>query len=345
MAKAVKKSGGKGKAERFNVARFVFDKIVEGLKNGEVMWHKPWVERQLPQNAVTKRPYHGFNAFFLNFISQTQGYKTSRYLTFNQCKALGGHVRKGEHSAMVVWADMLHPYKRDENGEIVKGEDGKSLRDMKKVFFCDRYFSVFNIDQCEGLPDRLFEVESFATEPIEEAAKIVKGYKGCPPIREGYDHCAYVPSRDRIEMPFINQFERADEYYSALFHEMIHSTGAKKRLDRDLSGIMGTPSYAFEELVAEIGAAILCNSCGITTTIENTTAYCQSWLKRIEEGEISDKKMLAAFNRAWKAANHILGVKEKGGESDGDAADAAPAETNDADTNNGGDGAEVRHAA
>lgn len=311
----------KGK-DRFNAAKFVFDKIVEGLKKGDAIWLKPWVDGAfLPCNAVTKRSYHGFNAFFLNWLAAEEKYSTARFLTFNQCKALGGHVRKGEHSTVIVWADRVHPFKRNANGEIEKDENGKPKHDTKRVIFVDRYFNVFNIDQCEGLPERLYKVEKFKNDPIEAAEAIVGGYRGAPNIEHGGEVACYVPSQDEIRIPKIECFKSSAEYYSTLFHEMIHSTGVPNRCARENFEKHHGEHYAFEELVAEIGAAILCNECGISTTVKNSAAYCKAWLKRIGDGEIGDKQMLSAFNKAWKAAQFVLGRNAK--DEGGDAKDGA----------------------
>ena len=315
MSKNIKSKTVKG--EKFDAGKVVVNAIIEGLRNGEAMWVKPWVNGIAPENAVTHDAYRGVNAFVLNYICKVYKYDVARFLTFKQCKDLGGHVKKGERSHMVVWNSPYHPILKDKDGNVVKDENGKPKHDPKKTIFLMRYFNVFNVAQCEGLPAKFYEVKTFAHNTVAEAEEIVNGFKDKPEIF--YEGCSayYRLNDDTVHVPKMKFFPKVDEFYSTLFHELAHSTGAAKRCKRDMSGDFGDDSYSFEELVAEISAAILCNKCGIEKTLKNSTAYISGWLKAFTtDKNLSEKRVLSAFSKAEYAVNYILGKKrvaDKGG--------------------------------
>lgn len=296
---------GEKNTKRFNAAHEVYERIVSALQSGVVIWKKPWVDGTMPMNVVTKRAYRGFNTFVLNMVCIERGYATGRFVTFEQCNRLGGKVRKGEKSARVFWRDFVHPAKRDESGVVLKDEEGSVVRDTEKVIFVDRHYSVFNIAQCEGLPSEFFVTTRFDTKPIASAERIVHEYKDGPIISHGGGVAYYSPIRDTVCLPDIENFKSSEGYYGTLFHELVHSTGASSRLERDMTGTFGTAPYAFEELVAEIGSSILCNECGLLPYVEDAAAYCDSWLKCFVDGTLKKKQMLSAFSKAWAAVRFI----------------------------------------
>lgn len=296
---------------RFSAAQVVFDTIVEQLEKGNAIWVKPWVAAEKPLNVVSKRQYSGFNSLFLNHLAGVMGWETNRYLTFKQAKELGGKVKKGEKGTMVVYWELIPAYAVDAEGKVMIDENGKKKYDAKRKYFMSRYYHVFNIAQCEGLPDEMYApTKGFDTKQIKTGEDILALYKDKPSIVEGGDVAAYVPSMDIIKMPLISQFKSADRYYSTLFHECVHSTGAKKRLDRDMKGGFGSSEYALEELVAEIGAAVLMNEAGLEINIEDSGAYCRSWLKAVKG--MKDTALMKAFNQAWKAVSYIKGEPKEG---------------------------------
>lgn len=295
-----------GKSERFSAAKVVYENIVHTLEQGEVVWSRPWINMEIPSNAISKRPYHGYNAMFLNFISSMKGYKTNRYLTYNQAKEVGANVKRGEHATGVVFVEVKTTVKKDVLGNPVIDAEGNP---EKSAFFLSRYYSVFNIDQCVNVPESLYKRETFATAPIKNGEDIIKGYATMPQLEFGGDIACYIPLRDVIQMPHMESFKTSEGYYATLFHECVHSTGASTRLNRDLSGMRTSgeseEKYAKEELIAEIGAAILCNACGITPQVENAAAYCKSWLKAIKG--MKESALMSAFTQAWKAAEYVQG--------------------------------------
>jgi len=270
------------------VYEYVTERIINQLEKGVIPWKKPWVGTPAI-NYVTRKPYRGINALML---------EPGEYLTFRQIKERGGFIKKGAKAQMVVFYKV---YEKMVEGAEVEGEG-----ELKR-FFLLRYYNVYNLNDVEGIQSRL---QSFEHYPIEEAEKIIAGYEDRPKIiNENLDSAFYSPGRDIINMPYKEQFRSSEEYYSTLFHEMVHSTGHMKRLGRftgdAATAAFGSETYSKEELVAELGSAMLCNISGINNTIENSASYIQSWLNVLR----NDKTIVVkAANLAQKACDHILGI-------------------------------------
>ena len=276
------------------VYEIITDRILQSLEKGVVPWRMPW-HTSTPRNLISKKPYRGVNVFLLGM----QRFTSSYFLTYNQAKAKGGQVRKGEKSTPVIFWKVGDSKKVDPK----TGKVGK--------FFILRFYNVFNVTQCDDIK---VPVEATATEhePIAECESIVDGWAGKPPIVHGGNRACYSPSEDLISMPERGSFGKVEEYYSTLFHEMVHSTGHKDRLARE--GItnpikFASHSYSFEELVAECGAAFLCGNAGIIDhTIDNSAAYIANWAAKLKS---EPKWIVDAAGKAAKASDLILGVKEK----------------------------------
>jgi len=172
-----------------------------------------------------------------------------------------------------------------------------------------RYYRVFNVDQCEGIEaPRDENAETINFKPVEEAEEIVRGYKGSPEVRHNEARAYYLPASDMINMPKPETFSSEEEYYSTLFHEMTHSTGHETRLNRktltDLCPF-GSTNYSKEELIAEMGAAFLCDHAGIENrTIDNSAAYIRGWVRKFKD---KPKLVVNATAQAQEAADLILG--------------------------------------
>jgi len=269
--------------------------ILTKLEEGTIPWQRPWNTREaIPRNLLSKKAYQGINAFILG----CQHYSSPYWLTFKQCKDLGGNIRKGEQGTPVVYWNWLEI---EEDGEM-----------ERKVPFM-RYYTVFNVAQCENIPaDKMPTTTKTVNnhmDKIKQCEGIVDTWKDKPEVRHGKQQACYMPFSDLVHMPALESFIHSEEYYSTLFHELTHSTGHEKRLNRQ--GIteiapFGTPLYSKEELVAEMGAAFLCGFAGIEhATIDNSAAYIQGWLKKLK----NDKKLvIIAATQAQKAANYILGI-------------------------------------
>ncbi len=273
-----------------SVYDIVTERITRKLEQGTVPWRQPWINRGQAVNWITQKPYRGINAMLLD---------PGEYATFNQIKEAGGTVKKGSKSSIVVFYKKL---------EI---EDESSEDDKKTIPYL-RYYSVFEINtQCEGLESRRKDVTLYDHDPIKAAEQIKEGYRDCPPITFAPGKAYFCPLTDEISIPALTDYHKPEEFYSTMFHEMIHSTGHKSRLNR--AGIstnaaaFGSETYSKEELVAEIGAAMLCAVSGIdNSTIDNSAAYIGSWLRRLKD---DSKLIVSAASAAQKAADHIQGIK------------------------------------
>ncbi|HET6143862.1 MAG TPA: zincin-like metallopeptidase domain-containing protein [Candidatus Acidoferrales bacterium] len=276
-----------------SVYSIVTEQIIKQLEAGVVPWRKPW-RAEPPCNLVSGKQYRGINPFLL----ASQGYGSRYWLTFNQASKLGGHIRKGEKSSIVTFWNIG----KEKTIQDAEGDSHKS-----KPFLL-RYYRVFNIEQTEGIADKLGIGNATPRVPsIEQCESIVSAMPN-KPAAEQSNAAWYKPSTDTVGMPSKSLFRSSEEYYSTLFHELTHSTGHSSRVGRE--GIeqlntFGSESYSKEELIAEMGAAMLCGITGISpATIPNSAAYLQSWINKLR----GDSKLLvSAASQAQKAADYIQG--------------------------------------
>lgn len=269
---------------KISVYEMVTNQIIEKLESGVVPWRKPWTSASAV-NWVTQKAYRGINVMLL---------EPGEYATFKQISEAGGKVKKGESGHIVVFWKWLE--KENDEGKI---EQIPMLR----------YYKVFEINtQVEGLESKRKDIQEFENDPVEEAEKIVNGYINAPTYSFQPGEAYYQPFFDKITMPPIKHFHSANEFYSTLFHEMIHSTGHKSRLNREgitAKASFGSELYSKEELVAEMGAAMLCGISGIVNeTIDNSASYINGWLRALK----NDKRLVVtAAAQAQKASDLILG--------------------------------------
>jgi antirestriction protein ArdC len=268
--------------------------ILEQLENGTVPWHKPWSfgEAGAPQNLISRKAYRGINTFLL----ACQPYESPFWLTYRQAKQLSGHVRKGEKSAPVVFWKWLEKPDPD-TGEA------------KRIPLL-RYYSVFNVTQCDLPNDKVPELPGAMDndfEPIAACEQLVESLQNPPAVHHDAAAAYYEPATDTIHLPMHQRFDSPEVYYATLLHELTHSTGHESRLNR--SGItdvaaFASQSYSKEELIAEMGAAYLCGHTGSeNSTLENSAAYIAGWLRRLR----GDKKLVVqAAANAQKAADFVL---------------------------------------
>ncbi len=278
----------------------VTNAVIEALEAGTIPWHQPWkAPSDMPTSLSTGRSYRGVNAFLLTMKTSAKCYCSKWWGTYKQISERGGQVRKGEKATTVVFWKFLE--REDE-------ETGK-----RKSIPMLRGFSVFNVDQCDTENMKLpTEPEPSYVEPVVLAEKIAAGYLADgPTFKPGGDRAYFSPSEDVVRVPEPCYFKSQDAYYSTLFHELTHSTGHKSRLARpDLLAAhhFGDPSYSREELVAEMGAAMVCAIAGIEqVTVPQSAAYVQSWLKVLR----ADKRaVVVAAGQAQKAADMIAGTDD-----------------------------------
>lgn len=274
-----------------NVYQIITDRIIDSLSKGVVPWRKPW-RTETPKNLVSGKEYRGVNVLLL----RAAPFESAWWLTFNQAKALGGSVRKGQKGTPVIFWKVTQE----------EDEEGKRSKD-----FLLRYYTVFNVMQTEGIAipkpsaPRTFD-------PLSSCEEVIASYLVPPTIEHGGNRACYVPSEDRVLMPRKELFSSVEEYYSTLFHELAHSTGAAHRLGRksvmDHSSF-SSHAYSQEELVAECASAFLAAEAGISASvIENSAAYIGHWIKVLRS---EPRWIVHASAQASKAADMILGRSSK----------------------------------
>lgn len=283
-----------------SVYDIITDKFITELEKGVVPWRKPWRGAGWPVNGQTGHEYSGSNLFLLSVAP----YSCNRWVTYKQAVALGGNVRCGEKGWPIVFWKFLEK-------ETPAGE--------KKQLPLLRYYTVFNLEQCENIANTGGTESGADIQPIESADNFLTAAKGfIPEVKHAEGRAFYSPKLDYINVPAASMFDSAEEYYGTLFHEIVHSTGHESRLNREGVGhgqqSFGSGVYSREELVAEIGAAFCCHETGILpAVIDNSIAYVGNWLKQLK----NDKTLILwASTRAFNAFRYIRdgveGVKESG---------------------------------
>jgi len=258
------------------------------------------LESGLPRNAGTGRRYSGINVLILWATVFERGFGGQGWLTYKQAQALGGNVRKGETGTTICYADRFTP-KDERDKPITEASD----EHRRQVAFLKR-FTVFNVDQCEGLPDAL-SVGGGAflgeRETIECAEALITATGA--QIGIGGDKAFYMPTADRIQLPPQQTFHDQVNYYRTALHELGHWTGHPSRLDRDQTGALRSASYAREELVAEMCSAFTCAELGIVPTVRHAD-YIGAWLEVLREDA---RAIFRAASQASKAADYLLAFR------------------------------------
>ena len=282
----------------------VNERIISLLEQGVSPWRKPWKNQngkiEIAKNLISKKLYRGCNFFIVN----SMGYESPYWLTFNQAKQKGANVKKGEKGTLIVFWKTFSVKETNEKGET---------RDKDIPFLRTSY--IFNVAQCENLNlEEEKKVELTAHNPIESCENMRDKFPlGMPELKHDQARAFYSPSLDYINMPKMGLFDTAEEYYNTLFHESIHATGHKSRLNRQtLTDIhyFGDANYSQEELVAEMGASYMSALCGIdNVTIQNSASYLSNWIAAIRK---DNKLVLKAASQAQKAVDFLTGYKYEG---------------------------------
>jgi antirestriction protein ArdC len=281
---------------KFNIYEEITNRIIAQLEDGKIPWHKPWNGIcNGAYNRISKKPYSLLNQMLLVHDGE--------YATYKQWSELGGTVRKGEKSEIVVFWKIL---------QVEEVKDGRVERKSIPIL---KYINVFHVSQVDGVEPK--SIKPVEHEPIVEAERIKMDYvtrENLRIVEVVTDEAFYSPMMDYIQVPCKEQFEDIMAFYGTLFHEMVHSTGHKDRLGRlDCNARLasfGSEEYSKEELIAEIGSAFLMNHIGIETskTFKNSAAYIQSWLKVLRN---DNRFIVSASSKAERAMKYILGDVEE----------------------------------
>lgn len=270
--------------------------MISQLEKGTVPWRQPWADNGPPRNLISKRSYNGINVFLLSM----RGYASPFWVTENQIKKIGASIKPGESPADVTYTFWLR----------TAGHGEGSNKEERRASECRPAMGLhqlYNTDQCEGISPKLLTIKKHRFDAIERCETIINMMPNVPKIGFGEPKAYYWAVFDSINMPNPNLFLDKREYYSVLFHELVHSTGNDKRLGRHKKQKQDFNSkshqYSLEELVAEMGASFLCAHAGIADNIDNSASYVGAWLKKIS-GDF--KLVYFAANQAQKAFDYIL---------------------------------------
>jgi antirestriction protein ArdC len=278
-----------------DIAQQVTDRIIAELEAGAAPWVKPWKpDSSADKSIVSGKPYQGINRLLLAMSSMAGGFSSPYWATFKQWKERGAHVKKGSTGTQIIFYSPIEKTVTDQ----VTGEAEQVSYAVLKSFY------VFNADQVEGAEIPTAAPVSTVFESHDAAEAFIAGTGAR--ISHGGDAAFYVPSQDRIQLPHKSSFTDPASYYATAFHELTHWTGHESRTDRKLSGKFASPSYAFEELVAELGAAFLCQDHGISGELRHA-GYIGSWLKACREDK---RAIFRAAGLAQKAVDFMQSAQK-----------------------------------
>ena len=281
-----------------NIYQMVTDRIIEQMNAGIIPWHQPWVGgAAMAISYTTRKAYSMLNQLLLG--------KPGEWLTWNQIQAKGGRVNPGAKSRFCVYCQPVQK-------EQLDSETGEKVSDSYLLL---KWYRVFHIDDTQGIESLCTTVTpGDSLSPIEQAEQAIEGYLSRESSLRFFNDqpsasAYYSPAKDEVVVPMLAQYTLAEEYYSTAFHELTHLTMHETRCNRQSESAttrFGDSAYSREELVAEIGSAMLCNRIGIENekAFKNSAAYIQSWLKTLK----NDNRMIIwAAKKAEEAARYILG--------------------------------------
>ena len=291
--------------EQRGIYDIITEKILEEMNKGIIPWQKPW--HGVLDGAIsytTRKPYSLLNQMLLG--------KPGEWLTWKQIQERGGHVKKGSKAGMVTFWKV---YLKGKDGEDIP-EDTEVLDNADKRFVL-RYYYVYHIDDVDGIESKIKVAPvTPSIQPIDAAEKAAREYvERNHPLRfevARSNRAYYSPAFDCVTVPLLEQFDTPEQFYATAFHELVHSTMPESRCNRKAENVgahFGDEGYAKEELVAEIGSAMLCNHLKLDSskTFKNNVAYLQSWLKALK----NDSKLIVyAASKAEKAVKYILNIKD-----------------------------------
>jgi antirestriction protein ArdC len=292
-----KSSKPKDKKEACDKFQLLADKLLSLMESGTLPWRKPW--HGIPYcNAISGHRYQGLNPLLAQVDVLANGYSTPLFAGFAQATEQGWKVRKGSKATWLRWSGTICKEEEDATGEVTE----TFIRSLK-------WLQVFNLDCFDDTEAETkiadvvtrFKGQENTAPRIDEAERLISAQKAT--VQFGGHEACYVPRQDFIKMPQYADFSSPELYYAVHIHELIHWTAHESRLDRPIQNRFGSNAYAFEELVAELGAAFVCSELGITPALEHHASYLESWISVIRA---DNRAFFKATAMAQKAANLLL---------------------------------------
>jgi antirestriction protein ArdC len=300
------------------IHRIVTERMIAALERGTIPWRKPWhAEAGRPRSMNSGRPYRGVNVFLLGLTAAEQGYASPYWGTYRQISNLGGQIRRGERSTLVIF------WKQAERTERDPQTSEPTIRQLPVL----RYYRVFNAAQADNLPERFHPVPGQDTEMAEPQAVLDRYLADGPKLLHvAGDWAAYNPSTDTIRLPLRTQFRTPEHYYATAFHEAGHSTGHPERLNRPgIAGFdhFGSGKYAKEELIAQMTSSMVCAQTGTDTpqVFDESASYIAGWLHALND----DKRLVITAAAHAQRASDLIAEPEHQAARDNDRyLEAAP---------------------
>lgn len=284
----------------------LINEFIHSLEEDQQIWKKTWKVVH-PVNAISRHQYRGLNRLLLSFIAEERGYKDPRWITFNQVKQNEWKLvdAKGKGVPVEYWS----PYDIENRKKVTLLEAKEIIKeDPNRIKYIAQTYIVFNASLVDGIPKYEIEEKQVKQENIMDFFKNYLETEGII-LKHGGDSACYIPTLDKIKMPQFENFDSEFDYYDTLAHEIGHSTGHEKRLNRNLTGCFGSESYAKEELRAEISSAFLNAELNIPISedrIKNNKAYVQNWISILKK---EPNELFKAIQDAEKISEYVL---EKG---------------------------------
>jgi len=303
---------------RKTVYDIITEKIIKQIESGTPPWKAGWIMKHYNGFTKSKREYQGLNQLILSYDMQAMNYSSPVWFSFKQVQQLGGSIRKGAKTSIVIFTKKItaQPKDKEKNEDqddleiYSEGEQEEEKEERKpKTFFLIRYYRVFNLDDVEGIDKGKYV--NFANVKHEKPENIINGMTkdGLEIQFTGVQPC-YKPALDIAQIPDIKNFNSTEEYYASLFHEIIHSTGHESRLNRaGVSQLDGDKhKYSYEELIAEIGSAFLMAETGLKINYKNSAAYVKGWSQFLKDNK---KAIFQASAEARKAVQYVVDKSEQ----------------------------------
>lgn len=291
--------------------RQVADSLIEQIRENDAPWEQAWEpgEKVMPCNVETGRRYRGGNSIWLASTAKTRGYSDERWGTFRQVGNMGGHVRRGEKGCRILfWQVETKRIARDRNGAPILDDKGKPVYEVRKLASPRGFtYTVFNAEQCSGLPPRPQRPGSYTWDKHDDAERLLKR---CGALIEhtSEDRAWYDLSRDRIVVPHKSHFSKAPGYYQTTLHELGHWTGHPDRMNREtlrksIEEGFGSPNYAREEIRAEISSMITGDRLELGHEPAKNAAYVKSWVQALHD---DPREIYRAAKDAHQMSDYLL---------------------------------------